>query len=245
MKLLLALLVTIIIFPGCQKLMEYYDVKGEKKPPACRIISQSYVDLEGDSVATVYSYNADGTPASISYPDLDVGTHYEDFTYDNLGRLIHRSQYIYAGEDQTYIYEGNSKLPIGDTAIDIWGRKWFETFGYDDLGRIISEARKWVWSPEGLDEALGEDPASYAVEVRRYRYDVRGNRQPTIFDITPQEPFVYSDKPSFYSLNRVWQLIYRNYSKNSVETSQVKTYNEYGLPVTYYESSAVTEYECH
>lgn len=73
--------------------------------------------------------------------------------------------------------------------------------------------------------------AAYELETK-YTYDANGNKQVTL-DIegkTPP-PLEYSDKPSLYSLNPVWQLIHKDWSKNSLKVP-VKTVTAQGLPET-------------
>jgi hypothetical protein len=65
----------------------------------------------------------------------------------------------------------------------------------------------------------------------------------------------YSDKPSLYSLHSVWQLIHKDYSKNSVPFGE--TFNNKDLPLSIKQSNvayfqpflnlylgSVIEYDC-
>jgi hypothetical protein len=240
MKLLSIVLLVIILLPGCQKILDYYNHGEAGVAPDCKIVSFSY-DWSGAPEQATYHYDAHDNPVLIKYPDFDIG-HLEEFLYDHLDRLVAHSVWVYIGDSRVYVYEGNSRNPDHDTATDIWGRKWLETFTFDANGRIIRQVRKWVWSPEGIDEALEVDPLEFPIEVQAYYYDLRGNRQINPIGSSQPGPVQYTDKPSMHTLHPTWQLVNRDWSKNSVRGG--KTFNQQGLPLTFEGTNERYDYEC-
>ena len=228
MKFALPLGMIILVFSSCQKIMEYYSLNSTSAaPPSCRI--ESYTSVYFESVnSTHIKYDTLGNPVQVTYfaDWLPDGKATERFHYDNLGRLILHEPFIEMGNKRQYVYEGNSKTPVRDTATDFQGKKYLETFKTDTKGRITEEEIKWIYSPPDL-----EDDFPFETEVHRFYYDVHGNRQVNPFDYPWHKTIKYSDKPSIYTLHPVWQVIHRDYSKNGI--TNVTQYNENGLPVTF------------
>lgn len=217
----------VFIFPACQKIIEYYNPGSNNTPLSCRIKNYSY-DYYGSLYRTTIEYDNRGNPGLITYYDewSPDGQVVEQLEYDSLGRLIFHEPYLYMGSSRVYVYEGNSRTPVRDTAQDLWGKKYLETFRYDLKGRIIWEEIKLIYTPPESEE----DPF-FETEVHRYYYDANGNRQVNPFDYPWHKTIQYTQKPSIYSLHPAWQIIYRDFSKNSVPN--VDTYNETGLPLTF------------
>ena len=228
MKFALPLGMIILVFSSCQKIMEYYSLNSTSAaPPSCRI--ESYTSVYFESVnSTHIKYDTLGNPVQVTYfaDWLPDGKATERFHYDNLGRLILHEPFIEMGNKRQYVYEGNSKTPVRDTATDFQGKKYLETFKTDTKGRITEEEIKWIYSPPDL-----EDDFPFETEVHRFYYDVHGNRQVNPFDYPWHKTIKYSDKPSIYSLHHVWQLIHRDYSKNGI--TNVTEFNANGLPVKF------------
>ena len=222
------LVVLVTLFSSCQKLLDYYNIDTNKSIPECRIESINYYDNNNQlSESLEFRYNTDGVlyEAIESYPleePMEAYTSVWDYRYDLEGRLI------WAGPLSTprpyatiYAYDGNSRLPARDTLISM-GNYRVEYFSYDLLGRIIQITDKYfIYTEEGLYE---EHPG----DVYRYYYDLRGNRQDDPSNPGYQGLIQYTDKPSLYSLNPVFQLQYKNWSKNS--TWIAESYNDKGLP---------------
>lgn len=225
-RLTLAVFLTACTVCSCHKIV---DLPGYQEPlpiPKCRVASITYEDDFGISKHTV-TYNSMGLPDYISeYFKDDLGNELEDINvhqYDERNRLIAEgpfstpNPYIYH-----YVYEGESTVPVRDTLYSI-GMVYVEDFEYDRQGRIIRVLRRHITPDEGVIKEPDED--------RRYYYDLRGNRQEHASNPGYAGIIEYSNKPSLYSLNKVWQLRYRNYSRNA--TISPSTFNEHGLPVIY------------
>jgi hypothetical protein len=228
MKFVFPLGMMMLIFSSCQKIMEYYSLNSTTTTvPQCQIKSYSYVYFES-TVSTTIQYNSKGNPVLVTYfaewwPD---GKATETFTYDSLDRLVLHEPYIEMGNTRKYVYEGDSRVPLRDTATDFLGKKYVETFKTDPKGRIMEEEIEWIYSPPDI-----EDDFEFKTEIHRFYYDVHGNRQVNPFDNPWHKTIRYSNKPSLYCLNPVWQLIHRDYSKNCI--TNVSRFNENGLPVAF------------
>lgn len=208
--------------------MEYYSLNSTaSSPPVCRINGFSSIYFETVNRTEIH-YDNKGNPAKVIYfaEWLPDGKAIEKFTYDSLGRLISHEPFIEMNNTRVYVYEGESRFPLRDTATDFLGKKYVETFKTDVKGRIIEEEIKWIYTPPEI-----EDDFIFETEVHRYYYDVHGNRQANPFDYPWHKTIRYSDEPSLYSLHPVWQLIHRDYSRNGIPN--VSHANENGLPVTF------------
>ena len=227
MKFVFPLGMIVLIFSSCQKIMEYYSLNSTASPAPCRI--ESYVSNYFETInRTTITYNDNGDPVEITYyadwlPDGNVK---ETLIYDSLGRLVVHEPFIEMNNRRVYVYEGASRTPLRDTATDFMGKKYVETFKTDSRGRIIEEQIRWIYSPPDL-----EDDFEFQTEVHRFYYDMRGNRQVNPFDYPWHTTIQYSERPSLYSLHPAWQLIHRDYSKNSLMNAAVS--HESGLPIAF------------
>jgi hypothetical protein len=223
------LILVAITFSSCQKLLDYYNYNNAKPPAGCKIIKTSN-DQQSYTTSNVFLYHSNGLPAAIKHQTYDKEFDFIDsftrvFTYDHLDRLIaDTSDNWYTGAFVYYAYEGNSRLPVRDTV-----RALYETYvndlEYDAQGRIIKVTQRI------LSFVIPEDhPGPYKDVVSKYYYDLRGNRQEHPSNVRYSGLIEYSDKPSLYSLHPVWQLIHKNYSRNSVPFGE--TFNEHGLPLS-------------
>lgn len=216
------------LFSGCQKINEYYSRGTKELNTSCRIshYTYNYYDTE---INTYIDYDSKGNPIKITYIDewLPEGQASEIFQYDHLNRLIKHIPDEYIGNMRTYVYEGDSPDPVRDTAEDVYGNKYVESFDFDYSGRIIREEIEWVIVAEDFEI----DPGGAWKEVKRFYYDVHGNRQVNPFDHPWHKTIHYTDKPSLYSLHRTWQLVFRDFSKYNA--SKVRTVNDYGLPTSF------------
>lgn len=209
--------------------MEFYSLNSstEVSPVQCRIRSFSSKLYETVN-RTVVQYNEQGNPSRIVYfaDWLEGGRALEYLKYDSLGRLVLHEPDLIIGNHRKYVYEGNSRTPLRDTATDFQGKKYVESFKTDVKGRIIEEEIRWIYSPPDL-----EDDFEFKTEVRHYFYDLQGNRQVNPFDHPWHKPLRYNKQPSLYSLHPVWKIIHRDYSKNGIDN--VATFNEQGLPTSF------------
>lgn len=217
-----------LIFPSCQKIMEYYSLNStSENKTLCRIKSYSSIQYESLNRTTIL-YDKKGNPTQITYYAdwLPNGKAIEKLKYDALNRLISHEPFIEMNNTRKYVYEGTSLTPLRDTATDFQGKKYVESFKTDTKGRIIEEQIKWIYTPPNV-----EDDFEFKTEVHRFYYDIHGNRQVNPFDYPWHKTIKYSDHPSLYSLHPAWQLIHRDYSKNGIVN--VSNYNDSGLPVTF------------
>lgn len=179
-------------------------------------------DPNGGTIEANFYYNFSGLPDSIvkgPYGEYPFYTVYP-YEYDESGRLIQTGAYTTESPSKvTYAYEGNSRLPARDTLHSF--NTTVQYVEYDANGRIVRVYSKNITS----------DGEIYIPDTDvRYYYDMRGNRQEHPSNDNYPGIIKYSDKPSIYSLNNVWQLEYKNYSKNSLLIGV--DYNEHGLPLT-------------
>jgi hypothetical protein len=208
--------------------MEYYSLNSStENKPACRIKSYSSEYFESVNRTNI-TYDNKGNPTQITYfaDWLPNGRAVEKLKYDSLNRLVSHEPFIEMNNRRKYVYEGTSMTPVRDTSTDFQGKKYVETFKTDTKGRIIEEEIRWIYSPPDL-----EDDFEFKTEVHRFYYDIHGNRQVNPFDYPWHKTIKYSQHPSLYSLHPAWQLIHRDYSKNSI--TNVSVYNESGLPVSF------------
>lgn len=250
MKQTLLIACAAVLLSGCQKLLDYYNLDEQGKPhikplPHCRLMSET--DTQDPTyLRTLYEYDEEGRPKHISFPYPDE-EHFVDFMYDEQGRLAYEHVSTYVGPgDRKYVYEGDSRLPVRDTLYKWYGLVYTESFTYDNSGRIIREEVRFISAPDDYDEELLGDPRVWEA-TSAYYYDLRGNRQYQAgSNQGTARPIQYSDKPNLCLLNPVFQLYFRNFSRNSTvyDDKNVATYNENGLPLTYTNSTIVDAYDC-
>ena len=238
MKPLLAFLLILgTLFSGCQKFVDLVHHHEDRNRIPCKIMRTFYEDPLNRNSAD-YHYNAEGYPTSIDYsyfelfiprpddpvPDtIPILTEFTvNYNYDAQKRLIKEtSDFFYAQRLLHFAYEGNSKMPVRDSFPGAAGDEYVEDIEYDFLNRIIKVTlRITEYGP--VEE--------FPTQVRKYYYDIRGNRQEDPSNPGYPGEIIYNNKPSLYSLHPAWQLIHKNFSKNSVDYGA--TYNSKGLPLT-------------
>jgi hypothetical protein len=209
--------------------MDYYNYKEANPPTGCQIISTSN-ENESYSTSAEFTYHSNGLPAAVKSDTYDKEIDFTQtvtrfFKYDHLNRLVaDSSDSWYANPFIFYAYEGNSTLPVRDTVHALNGT-FVDDLEYDAQGRIIKVTTRVI------EDFFPEDnPGPHPDAVAKYYYDIRGNKQEHPSNAGYSGLIEYSDKPSLYSLHPVWQLIHKNYSKNSVPFGA--TFNEKGLPLT-------------
>lgn len=223
------LAVLVITFSSCHKVLEYYNYKEPKPSTGCRVTKITNASAASLDTTTI-QYHSNGYPSSVTYSeyesDIDYTTTYIfHYTYDHLNRLTSEtSDYVYGRDLIYYAYEGDSKLPVRDTVRALY-LSFVEDLEYDAKGRIIQITRR------DFNFVIPEDnPGPHPDQVVRFYYDFRGNRQPHSTNLNYSGMVKYNDKPSLVSLHPVWQLIHKNYSRNSVDYAT--TFNDKGLPLT-------------
>lgn len=218
-----------ISFSSCQKLLDYYNYNDNEPSTGCQITTIRNTGGP-DIYTTSMQYQNNGLPASVTYETHNTELDYTDsytfhYTYDHLDRLISEtSDFVYGGDLVFYAYEGDSKFPVRDTVQALYF-SYVEDLEYDISGRIIKKTRR------DFQFVIPEDnPGPHPDEVYQYYYDLRGNRQENVSNRGYPGIIQYSDKPSLYSLHPVWQLIHKDYSKNSVPFGE--TFNNKDLPLS-------------
>jgi hypothetical protein len=220
--------------------MDFYNVGSEqtKPPPPCRLLTLTDTTSQ-EIYENTYYYTTNNYPIAIRYwmTDLELGYSNEymfHFTYDRLGRLVSRtSDYVYGGDLEYYAYEGDSLLPVRDSVQSLYSSH-VEDLEYDGSGRLVKITRR------DFQFVIPEDnPGPHPDEIYRFYYDVRGNRQEHPSNRGYPGLIQYSDNPSHYSLHPIWQIVYKNHSRNSVAGTLV---NEDGLPANI--GGMTARYEC-
>jgi hypothetical protein len=222
------LLLCIVLFSSCQKILEYFDNTPTETNSGCRVFKWTTKYDEGQNYNTVFRYHPNGNPSEILYssPDDPDYFQHEWFSYDSLNRLKAHFIDYYGVTTKKYYYEGDARTPYKDTMTDAEGRKFVELFESDSKERITRWDLFWISSPPEFEEDW-----SWYKEFHRYFYDIHGNRQVNPLDHPWHKIIKYTEDPSLYSLHPVWQLIHRDYSKNSVPVG--KTFNDRKLPQTF------------
>ena len=217
-----------VLLSSCQKALDYYNVKEVEAPPSCRVETIKGHSEDGTLVHDMqFIYSANGKLEGVTdwFPEEDPDGIFADFweyRYDSLGRIIYTGPFSTPRPfAEIYYYEGNSPLPAGDTLVRL-AFMVAEKFGYDAQGRIVEIEQKFIsWDEDG--NMVVEEPT-----FTRYYYDLRGNRQESPGNFDYAGPIIYSDKPSLYSLDPVFQIQYKDWSKNS--TIEAEALNEQQLP---------------
>src|SRR5688572_5260366 len=114
------LLLLIISFSSCNKLLDYYNYNDNEASTGCKI--KMITNTSGLNVSTTQVlYHSNGLPAAVKYATYDGEFDFTDsftfyYAYDHLDRLISEtSDFVYGPNLVYYAYEGNSKLPVRDT----------------------------------------------------------------------------------------------------------------------------------
>jgi hypothetical protein len=234
---LISLAILMFSLSGCQKLRDY--LQPGRETPDCRVVAIEDQNIFPDETynKSVYSvkYDSAGYPVLVTEVEMRYDGHMQyvsdnphPLLYDAWHRLIEESssrgtsRYV-----RRYVYEGDSQLPVRDTLrLDGANDSVFvEVFEYDQAERITRIMRRQI----DRDEAAEPD-----IDLRYY-YDIRGNRQENASNPGYNGIIRYINKPSLYSLHPVWQLRYRDFSKNA--TGAAKVFNEHGLPTVFADSS--------
>jgi hypothetical protein len=225
------ILILTVFSTGCQKALDFYNISRNGNGssgnalPNCRLLSESDT-LNGEAYETTYNYNTNGDPIAVKYAMTVLDSSYwNDYTfewkYDHLGRLRSvTSDWVYSNPQVYYAYEGNSRLPVRDTLYMAFPNVFVEDLTYDSKGRLVKVVKRII-------EQWSDDPEVYEDEVYQYYYDLRGNRQENPSNPGYRGLIQYGEGHSIYSLNRAWQIYYKNHSRNAPADAQI---NVNGLP---------------
>jgi hypothetical protein len=232
------MLMLMVTFAGCQKLRDYMQPNVEV--PNCQVVetylNKIFPDETYHEIHQWVLYNDGGYPTAVNEYTADYDGHMRyvseeasPILYDDHNRLIEEGSKIRSRRHRhRYIYEGDSPLPVRDTIYaGVTFGVFVEEFEYDAAGRITRVLRRHV--------EQGENGKTEPDLELRYYYDIRGNRQEHPSNPAYTGIIQYTDKPSLYSLNRVWQIMYRDFSRNATATAA--TYNEQGLPTKFADST--------
>ena len=215
--LILSIAGIMITFPGCNKLLDYFEDHPTTDFTCCQIKkitwnSSSYSPL-------TFEYNTHGDPVSITPANTGTGYPNRLFRYDAAHRL---TEYIMPYNNNIfelwyrYVYNNQGRI-IRDTSwsFGLYGEnptgeynKGVTTYTYDAKGRISQTHYQSITFPEAVTDIT-------------YSYDSNGN--------LVKPGVVYDDKINFRRTNKMWMFIERDYSVNNIKP--VGTYNQYSLPV--------------
>lgn len=222
MRKVFYLLLAGFLFVSCNKVFEEHRQNPGVDLRFCNI--KTWTDSHLDELReNKFTYNEHDNPVSVTSNQHGTGSGFHYFRYDENQRLKeYEEEYVVT---RYYHYDGNSKLPTGDSMVDAYGREFRETFTYDSKNRITKAVVEFISSPFEDDD--------YADDVKEYIYD-GDDLQAYIWNGNQQNPeMVYISKPSIYLSNKVWMFINRNYSKHSALGPA--TYHRIGLPLTYHD----------
>jgi len=248
MKPLLFLTVIILITgaTSCRKVLDYIRDHPDAHDSLCRVavISVKHGNTF-DDVLTV-TYNKKGDPVTVlSHSQYSNGGQY--FRYDRLSRLTDYIQtdiwdtgqatysvvtwhkYAYPRPnfvtDTSFMYSGDAAKPAPNAADDPLG---YSIVGYtfDAHGRIGQ-----YWD-------VSKDPHQPPQPGAKVIYDANGNLPLPTFS-PGDTALYYDDKVHPYRTNKVWQFVYRNYSRNNILIHNPPfipiypptVYNDFGLPL--------------
>lgn len=213
---IVALFMASFIFSSCIKEREYIEQHSSDIGKFCRIDSMA-INVGLGFQNYKFSYNEKGDPLEIRL-QINPGGFGEDlhFRYDKKGRL---SDVLQTDPGQSFVY--------------VWSRYTYRSprlivdsfFEYEDF---LSDVNPNSSSFYGLDSIQLDEEGRVAGPG--VTYDYHGNL------VVPG--FKYDDKINIYQTSRVWQLLYRDYSRNNLTAGGGMTglpvdpasYNAFGLP---------------
>jgi hypothetical protein len=245
---------------SCRKVAEVFKEDPDAIGKFCRIDTFSFGYPTSQFEQTMVSYNSAGDPEAILPKFFVLGEQFDDiyFRYDRYHRL----------RDMIFVVPGGTNT----AAIDQWRR-----FSYPRPGLVIDSLLNYDGPgvPLGPSFALPSNPPPYiSAVVSGYEQDERGRTVRTWTEfpnpIGPPQPIDttiiaydrkgnqirpgvhYDDKINIYRTNKVWQLIFQDYSTNNpvsydtyttfFTSSDITTYNRWGLPKQYEETEGMPGY---
>jgi hypothetical protein len=238
MRLPLAALTALcLVSSSCKKVYETLAKDPDAIGRICRVDTLVIGFPSYEQVAI--SYDRDGNPTSMT-PLIEISSQFSEtsfFRYDPYKRL----------KDYIVAYRG--------VAVDLWHR-----FSYP-APRVVIDS---FFNYDGPGTSFGPNPPPYPIfEVYRYTLDDQGriikttiqyfngqlgtyyaDSTYTVYDLRGNMEIpgaVYDDKVNIYRTNKVWQLIFQDYSKNNRiypadhpdYQASITSYNPVGLPLIY------------
>jgi hypothetical protein len=232
----------LFILPSCRKERQLLEEDPDAVGKFCRIDTFSFGQpgLGFDQVFITYNHLGDPVTMTSSVPG-EGGELFDNifFRYDKYERLV----------DCFFAFpnlEPNTPFPIG--SIDLWHR-----FTYPSPHVIIDSF--FDYDGPGIPPVENPPPTIEPVDVTTYELDDKGRTirtngsSITTYDkrgnvVAPG--IFYDDKVNPYRTNKVWQLLFQDYSMNNPifpatvyrpATTFILNFNKLGLPLQYYDFS--------
>jgi len=228
---------------SCRKVYDYIHDHPDAHDSLCQVTA---IRFRGpDAVEYDITYDPKGNPVTMMNTNR-LSSYALDryFRYDRWGRLsdymgaypgnfgaIYWKKYAYIRPnfvtDTTMYYEtGDVRDPSSPLARN---SAEYYIYGYtlDAHGRIVK-----IWS-------IPNDPPHTPVLQSELHYDANGNLP------LPDSTLTYDDKVNVYRTNKVWQFIFRDYSRNNIIKNDhffFPTYNTFGLPLNILNLQAYNNY---
>ena len=223
------LAMTILPVSSCRKLdlLQSDPRNGKTDFKQCTITEITNGIADGpDAAHRIMTYNNKRDPIVAEPASVGTGSPRWLFYYDKKGRLV-----TYAG-----VYNGG-------------GFEFWHNYHYDNMDRIVSDSNYAFGAVGNLPGAFGwrHSQVTYDHLNRVVKEDVTASpsEQVSPFTITylydatgnlDGSSFAYDNKVNPYRTNKVWQFVFKDYSRNNrVLTglfAPVPTYNDFGLPVS-------------
>ena len=234
MAVLSVAFVALLTFSSCRKVYDYIRDHPDAHDTLCRITQIRVMQPYGVADTFNFNYNARGNPISMLKSNhFGIIINFDlYFRYDNQDRL---TDFIFAYEGSSFVIGWdkfgyprknfitdsnmvvNGQTPDGPAPV----RDHTNIYGYtmDAFGRI---AKGYIVSDNP------NEPPVFSYDAIYY---ANGNQPP------PGPGLTYDNKVNLYSTNKIWQFIFKDYSRNNLvprDPSLARpTYNTFFLPVTY------------
>jgi hypothetical protein len=241
----IALAVAWFLLPGCKKIAERLEQDPDEIGKFCRIDTFSFGSPPAYQQQMQVSYNSNGDPVTdIPLTSFLFGNAFDNafFRYDKYHRLV----------DLFYVFpEYDPIIGFSTGDIDLWYR-----FTYPAPGIVIDSF--FNYDGPGIPP-VANPPSDYSVlTVSRYQQDEQGRTIKTDVKVisslgTSTSSFyteydrkgnkvvpgvVYDDKINIYRTNKIWQLIFQDYSLNNRilpatgnYPASIVSYDKWGLPL--------------
>ncbi|HEV3415067.1 MAG TPA: hypothetical protein VG101_21455 [Puia sp.] len=248
LRSLMAVACVFFLLPACRKVAEVLRKDPHAVGQFCRIDTFYFGTPVQPYQQTIVKYNSAGDPEAILPLFSVLGEEFDEiyFRYDRFDRL----------RDVIFVFPGGTNT----AAIDLWHR-----FAYPRPGIVIDSSLNY----DGPGVALGPSfvlppnpPPFITAVVSGYEQDRQGRTVRTWTEFPslsgPPQPLdtttisydrrgnqirpgvTYDDKFNIYRTNRVWQLLFQDYSANNpvifsteFHISDINSYNRWGLPKLY------------
>jgi len=235
---ILAAIISLSSLSSCRKVYDNIHQHPDVHDTLCRVTQLIYADNPmGDGLRINITYNAKGDPVLLSQSQLShLLTSELRFRYDKYGRL---TDYLYGTglppEDSGRIYSPflwhKYAYPAPDIVADTFIT--YPTTLYNQPSPIAppnTAVFLYKFDGEGKMIAIAESskiPHPPKPVFSPIPYDARGNK-----DYGPDSRIVYDSAINVYRTNKVWQLVFGDYSRNNpiYKTSLPTPVNAYGLP---------------